>query len=132
MIAIDTNVIIRFLMRDDEKQAQVVYKRFKKAAVLQEQLFVPLVVVLEIIWVLESAYDMSRADILCAISDLLQMPIFDFENSNALGLFIAAGKRTKGDLSDLLIACSAESSGCYAVLTFDKKALRLPLFEKII
>ena len=57
MIALDTNVLVRFLVRDDEKQAQIVYARFKQAESAREVLFVSLLVVLETIWVLESAYD---------------------------------------------------------------------------
>ena len=58
MIALDTNVIIRFLVRDDEKQAKTVYARLKKAEATRERLFIPLLVLLETIWVLDSAYNM--------------------------------------------------------------------------
>ena len=129
MIALDTNVIVRFLVRDDEKQAQVVYSRLKKAQATRERLLVPLVVLLETIWVLESAYDMSRNDILNSFEDLRQMPIFDFEADEVLDQLLASGRQTHVDLSDLLIAHSAANSGCDAVLTFDKKASRHPLFE---
>ena len=46
MIALDTNVIVRFLVRDDEKQAQVVYARLKQAEQAREILLIPLLVVL--------------------------------------------------------------------------------------
>ena len=55
MMALDTNVIVRFLVRDDEAQSNLVYKRLKKAELERERLFVPLVVMLEALWVLESA-----------------------------------------------------------------------------
>ena len=129
MIALDTNVIIRFLVRDDEKQSKIVYTRLKKAETDRERLFIPLVVLLETLWVLESAYDMSRCDILDALEDLRQMPIFDFEADRVLDLLLASGRKTTADLSDLLIAHSAECSGCDSVLTFDKKASRQPLFQ---
>ena len=50
MIAIDTNVIIRFLVRDDVKQAEIVYARFKRAEAARERLFIPLLVLLEMLW----------------------------------------------------------------------------------
>ncbi len=46
MMALDTNVLIRFLAKDDAQQAQVVYQRFKQAEMDQAVLFVPLLVVL--------------------------------------------------------------------------------------
>ena len=129
MIALDTNVIVRFLVRDDEKQAHAVYARFKKAEKEREHLFVPLVVVLEVIWVLESAYEMSRGDILPAMADLRQMPILEFERADVLEQVLSSGKRCKTGLADLLIAHSAQASGCDAAITFDKKAARFPFFR---
>ena len=41
MKALDTNVLVRFLVKDDEQQAKVVYMRFKEAETNKEVLFVP-------------------------------------------------------------------------------------------
>ncbi len=57
------------------------------------------------------------------------MPIFDFESDRVLDLLLSSGRNTNIDLSHLLIAHSAECSGYDAVLTFDKKASKLPLFQ---
>jgi len=132
MIGLDTNVIVRFLVRDDEKQAQSVYSRFKKAEMAGEQLCISLTVILETIWVLESAYGLSRDDILGSFETMRQMPLFEFKNGNVLDNLINEGRKTRLDLSDLLIAFSAQAAGCDSVLTFDKKASRLPLFELIM
>lgn len=129
MIALDTNVIIRFLVRDDATQAKTVYARFKKAEAARERLFIPILVLLETLWVLESAYKMSRGDILDALEDLRQMPIIDFEADGVLDQLIASGRKTSADLPDLLISHSAECSDCDAVLTFDKKAAKQTLFK---
>jgi len=129
MKAIDTNVLIRFLVRDDDQQAEIVYKLFKKAESAQEALFVPLAVVLETVWVLESVYGIPRREILDAIDALILMPILQFEAQSAVMNFVSSARETKMDLSDLLIAHSAMSSGCECVLTFDKKASGSGLFE---
>jgi predicted nucleic acid-binding protein len=55
----DTNIIIRLLLRDDEQQAKKVYTLFKEVEAEKGILFVPLLVVLELIWVLESVYKIS-------------------------------------------------------------------------
>ena len=131
MKAIDTNILIRFLVGDDEAQAKKVYKMFRKAELEKEELFVPLLVILETIWVLESAYDISRAEILDAISDLLLMPIFRFNQLSALQQFIISAQGNHHDLSGLLISHSAKANGCEAVITFDKKASKYKLFELV-
>jgi len=63
MKALDTNVLIRFLVQDDVNQADKVIQLFSKAEQNKEVLFVPLLVVLEVIWVLQSAYSVTREDI---------------------------------------------------------------------
>ena len=78
MIALDTNILIRFLLRDDEKQAQAVYRIFQTAEERGEILFVPLLVVLETLWVMDSVYRISRREILLILEDLLLLPIFKF------------------------------------------------------
>lgn len=129
MIAVDTNILVRFLVRDDEKQALTVYKRLKRAEQNRESLLVPLLVVLETVWVLKSAYRKSRDEILDALDDLRQMPVFVFERNDVLQAALAEGRTTKADIADLLIAHSARSSGGEAVLTLDKRAAVLPFFQ---
>lgn len=131
MKALDTNVLVRFLMNDDEAQAQQVYRLFKTAEAQQEPLLVPLLVVLELFWVLESAYRLNRGEILEVMDDLLLMPILVFENRVALHHFLAEARNINADLSDLLIAHSAQAAGAEEVLTFDRKALRSPLFKRL-
>ena len=131
MKGVDTNILIRFLIGDDEQQTKKVYKIFKKAESEKKELFVPLLVVLEFIWVLESAYEIHRDEILDSISDLLLMPILKFEQQSALQQFIRSTQANKHDLSDLLIAHSAKINGSETVLTFDKKASRFGMFQLI-
>jgi len=129
MRGIDTNILIRFLMGDDEQQAKKVYKIFKKTESEKNELFVPLLVMLELIWVLESVYEIPRTDILESISELILMPILKFEHQSALQHFTHAAQGNKYDLSDLLISHSAKYQGCETVITFDKKASKYTLFE---
>jgi predicted nucleic-acid-binding protein len=129
MKAIDTNILIRFLVGDDDRQSKTVYSIFKKAESEKKEFFVPLLVVLEMIWVLESVYEISKTDILEAVNDLLLMPIFKFDQQSTVQQLLQAAQGNSYDLSDLLIALSASNNGCKTVLTFDKKASRSKLFE---
>ena len=129
MTALDTNVLVRFLVRDDDAQARLAYNRLKQAEASRETLFVSLPVTLETIWVLESVYRYSRPQILSALEALLTMSVLDFENMAVLQSLIAQARSTSTDLSDLLIALHAKSCGCTHTLTFDKAAARHPLFQ---
>ena len=131
MKALDTNILIRFLVQDDVNQANKVIQLFTQAEQNKESLFVPLLVVLEVIWVLQSAYGVSRPDIVLAISNLLQMQVFEFENQSTLREFVISANKYPYDLSDILISHSALSASCETTLTFDKKASRFKLFTKI-
>ena len=129
MVGVDTNIIVRFLVGDDEKQANKVYKLFKSIENDKDELFVPTLVILELIWVLESVYEIVRSDILDSVSQLILMPIFKFENLTVIQKFIFEAQQSKFDLSDLLIAHSANINGCEVILTFDKKASKYKYFD---
>jgi predicted nucleic-acid-binding protein len=90
---------------------------------------VPLLVVLEMIWVLESVYEVSRMEILDSIHDLLLMPVLKFDQQTMLRQWFLSAQGNNFDLADLLIAHVARKNGCEAVITFDKKAGKSSLFE---
>jgi len=131
MMAVDTNVLVRFLVRDDERQAELVRKRFSAAEARREVLFVSLLVILETLWVLESVYAIPREDILASIGDLMMMPIFEIEALPAVQGFASSARQTRGDLSDVLIGHAAKLAGCSSVLTFDKTAAKMEMFKLI-
>ena len=129
MKALDTNVLVRFLVKDDEQQTKAAYRRFKEAETNKEVLFIPVLVVLETVWVLESVYEVTKQEILDSIDELLLMPILEFEVQSVIRSFVSSARETKMDLSDILIAHSARFSGCECVITFDKRASIFGLFE---
>lgn len=124
MKAIDTNVLVRFLVNDDRAQAEQVRQLFATAEQQREAFYVPLLVLLETIWVLESAYQIQRADLIETLGELLLMPVLQFEQREAVQAMLAVVADTNLDLPDALIAQSALHMGCDSVLTFDQKAGR--------
>ncbi len=128
MIALDTNVVVRFLVRDDETQAEQARRRLKQSEEKRERLLITLLVVLETIWVLESAYDKTRAEILDAIRAMRQMSVLEFEASEVIERLLVDGMEYSADLADILIAQSARAQGCESGITFDKRAAKVPFF----
>lgn len=129
MKALDTNILVRFLVKDDERQAKAVYDLFKEVESEKGMLFVPITVILETIWVLELVYDVPRSEIVDALRDLLAMPLLQFESRPVVQGLVGSAPEAPTDLYDLLIAHSARHWGCENVLTFDKGAAKSDFFE---
>lgn len=131
MKGLDTNVLVRLLVADDETQARRVVNLLESAERVGESFFVSSLVLLELAWVLELAYDCTRAEVLEALERLTMMPVLRIENLSVVHRAIALGRKGRQDIADLLIGCCAADSGCTAVLTFDKSASRHELFERL-
>ncbi len=131
MQALDTNVLVRFLTKDDLTQANQVYQLFQRFEEDGQCILVSTVVVLELCWVLQSGYGLSRAEVIEAVDDLLMLPILKFEHEVAVQGFLWEAREINADLSDLLIAHIAKSLGSHRVWTFDRKALRCELFQAV-
>lgn len=129
MKALDTNVIIRFLVNDDKKQGETVKGLFLKAEREQKSFYITNPVLLEVIYVLESVYKFQRSEILNAIDSMVMMKILVFENPDVLQRLTAIGERSTIELEDLLVGLIAQDNGCETTITFDKKAAKSNLFE---
>ena len=66
-ITVDTNILVRAVVRDDEKQARAAAKLLKEA----ELIAVPLPCLCEFVWVLRRVYNFGDQDISAAIEALL-------------------------------------------------------------
>jgi predicted nucleic-acid-binding protein len=125
VIALDTNVLVRFLVQDDPDQARV-------AGEIIEQLteeapgFVSREVLVELVWVLERAYRLARAEIAGAIDGLLASTELVVEGADAIGSALELYRNDGFGFADLMIAAAARRAGASELVTFDRKAARLP------
>ncbi len=131
MNALDTNALVRFLVRDDEEQAQAVRRILLQAEQEDTALFIPAAVVLETIWVLSSAYNRSREAILQALEELLALPVLVMEDRERIASLCHAAESSATDLADLFIGLTSRDAGCETTLTFDRKAAKSDLFTLI-
>lgn len=131
MKALDTNVLVRFLVADDAAQAEAVRRLFRAAERERETLLVTSAVVLETIWVLGSVYGASRGEILDAIGGLGRLTFLAFERPDLPRRLEEEGRRSRADLADLFIGICGSAAGCTATLTFDRRLGRNALFETI-
>jgi len=122
MVALDTNVLVRYVIQDDKQQSQQV-NHVIETLTPDAQGFISCVVLCELIWVLESAYQVNKTDCIAVLKRLCSIPVFDIERLHVVLRAVKYYEHGKADFSDYLIREIAEEEGYDTVLTFDKKAL---------
>jgi predicted nucleic-acid-binding protein len=116
-ITVDTNVLVRAVVRDDERQARTAAKLLKEA----ELIAVPLPCLCEFIWVLRRVYNFGQQDISAALETLLNASNVAVNRTAAdAGLAIL---NEGGDFADGLIAYEGNWLGGDTFVSFDKKAV---------
>ena len=128
MLGIDTNVLVRFLVRDDEAQYEKARKLIKREVAAGHRVFIGQLVLLETEWVLRSRYGLSKKQIIETISGLLDTTDVRFEDEPAIEEALFTWKDAVADFADCLIGAKNRRLGCRATATFDAKAARLPGF----
>mgnify|MGYP006353815089 CR=1 FL=1 len=128
MLGIDTNVLVRYLVRDDEVQFERARKLIKREVAAGRRVFVSQLVLLETEWVLRSRYSLQKNQIIVAISGLLDAADVQFEDEPAVEEALFVWKDTAADFADCLIGARNRRLGCRATATFDAKASKLPWF----
>lgn len=128
MLGIDTNILVRFLVRDDEAQFEKARKLIKREISAGRRVFVNQLVLMETEWVLRSRYAVPKNQIIGAISGLLDASDVQFEDEPAIEEAIFMWRDTAADFADCLIGAKNRRMGCRATASFDVKASKLPGF----
>jgi predicted nucleic-acid-binding protein len=119
MRAVDTNVLVRLLMRDDSRQAAAA------DAFVAGGAWVSHVVLAELVWVLDSTYRLKRAQLTVVVEMLLKHEHMTVQDADvveaALGLFHAGS----ADFSDCLVLATACRIGHLPLGTFDRSLAKL-------
>jgi predicted nucleic-acid-binding protein len=128
MLGVDTNILVRFLVRDDEAQFDKARKLIKREVAAGRRVFVNQLVLMETEWVLRSRYTVPKNQIIAAISGLLDASDVQFENEPAIEEALFMWKDATADFADCLIGAKNRRMGCRATASFDVKASKLPGF----
>ena len=118
MIGLDTNILIRYLTKDDEAQWQQATQLIQSG----EHCFIANIVLCEMVWVLRGEpYQYSKDEILTTLEAMLQSPTFEFEHRSAVYQAVQRTKKGRADFSDYLIGAIALQAGSRETATFDRK-----------
>ena len=124
MIALDTNVLVRYLVEDEPREQCERAARFIERAVdAGEDVFLSDIVVCETVWVLESAYNVDRERVVGVLNQLLETGQIRFHNHSLVRRAADAYESSSADFADYLIREVALDAGCDAVATFDQNTL---------
>ena len=128
MIGIDTNVLVRFLVRDDEHQFERARRLLKRGIGGGEPVFISHLVLLETEWVLRSRYGVTKTAIVAALNALLDASALQFEDERSIEEAVFTWKDSTAEFADCLINAHHRALGCRTTATFDAKALKLSGF----
>ena len=123
MIGLDTNVLVRYVMQDDPKQSQKA-SRLIESLTPEAPAFVPLVSLVELVWVLISCYDLTRAQIGQALDGLLRAKEIVLDRAEQVSQALRTFGASSADFADCLIERTAAAAGCEKTMTFDAGAAK--------
>ena len=117
--SLDTNVLVRLLVKDDILQTQAALTLLAQYVQRSETLFVPVSVWLELAWVLRYCYQFGKADVILALSSLLATVELIFESEEALEQSLVSYEEGHADYADCLHLALAHHRHALPFLTFD-------------
>lgn len=129
MTALDTNVLVRYITRDEPAQYAKAAAEMTAAAERDERLLIDTMVLCELVWVLDEAYAYARQEIARAVEQVLSTAQFEVERADDARRALEDFRSTKADFSDALIGRVNRSLGAERTLTFDRDLKRLDTFR---
>lgn len=111
----DANIFLRYLINDNEQA-------FRQAKEMLENndVFLPVEVLCEIVYVLQKVYQIDRAEIQHALGSLIEQPGISIQNRDVVGFALRLFKSSKLDFVDCLLVGYSKVNGD-TIYTFDEK-----------
>lgn len=123
MIAIDTNVLVRYIAQDHPRQSAAAARLFQSLSVASPA-FVSLVVLAETVWVLKSRYAAGTERVGLVVETLLRTDAIKVERADVVWQALRRFRQAKGDFPDAVVADLARAAGCNRVYSFDRGAVK--------
>jgi predicted nucleic-acid-binding protein len=129
MIALDTNVLVRYIVRDDPRQAAIATRLIESECSASAPGVITLVVLCELVWVLDRGYGYGRADVATVLRQILVAEDLRAERSELAWRALNEFERGKADFADYVIALSGKEEKASVTCTFDKRTSGSNLFK---
>ena len=129
MIGIDTNLLVRLVVNDDERQSLAVERFIQEHSSSEDPCYISNIVLIEMVWVLESAYGFDRNSVADVLDRLLEVEQFDFDSPDEVAAAVDDFRYRGIEFADCLLGRTNIFAGCEHTITFDRKAAKLPGFK---
>lgn len=123
MIGLDTNVVVRVLVTDDDPVQSAAARGLLESLTPSRPGWISGIALAESFWVLRRSYRLGSADIARALSILTESEDILVEQPETVRAALAAAM-DGADFADVLIALTARKAGSRVTMTFDRRAAR--------
>jgi predicted nucleic-acid-binding protein len=127
MAAIDTNVLVRLVTRDDPAQ----FEKAKLFVHKHQPVLVTQLSVLELVWVLMSRYDLDKTKVYHVVQTLLEMVELDVQQPAILEAALKTWKESKADFADCFILETVKAASETPLGTFDSTLGKLEGYKRL-
>ncbi len=124
MIGLDTNILVRYIVRDGEAQTEIATRLIESKCTREQSGFIALIVLIELVWVLSRGYRYSKSTVVLVLSKILSSAELMVENAELARNALMKYKDGPADFPDYLIGLINSTHGCSTTYTFDKRAGR--------
>lgn len=128
MIGLDTNVLVRYIVRDDEADARAATRLIEDECEAGDPGFVSLVVLCEIAWVLDRGYGYDRSQVADVMRGILSVEELEVDHRDLAWTALRQFEAQRADFADYVIALLARHGGASTTMTFDRRAVDGDLF----
>ena len=125
MIALDTNVLVRYLVADEAARGLIAGLTAERPGFICRE------VTVELVWVLERTYRLSRERIAEVLDELVATEELEIEAADDVARAAFHYRRGGAGFSDLMIAAAANRSGAHPLYTFDRRAAQMEGVELV-
>jgi predicted nucleic-acid-binding protein len=132
LIALDTNVLIRYITQDDEQQAAQATRTIENECSRSDPGFISLIVLCEVAWVLRGAYKYAKTVVIRVIEQILLTAELTVDEPALAWAALRDYEKSAADYADCLIARIAKDHGCTCTVTFDRRTAGIPGFKVLL
>jgi predicted nucleic-acid-binding protein len=124
---LDTNVLLRLLLGDDQRQAEVVEKLLQRGFLEKKKFFVADLAMAEIVWILEKQQSLTAKVVSQILRSMLDDERIHFENRERLLSALALHEYHRVDFIDAYQAALVQEKKLESVVSYDQDFARLPV-----
>lgn len=124
MIGLDTNVLLRYIVRDDAAQAKAASRFIEGRCSKDQPGHVSHVVLADLAWVLGRGYGYDKAEVVKVLAAIMSSAELKVQESALAWAALRAFQSGQADFADYLIGAVNEVCGCSATFTFDRRAAK--------